>query len=89
MEREKLNSTSSGYLGLLVMLALLTGGVLMLVYYSQELSGLILGPVFLVLGSFMAAGFVVVNPNESSVLTLFGAYKGTLKRNGFYWLNPF
>ena len=37
----------------------------------------------------MIPGFVVVNPNESSVLTLFGEYKGTLKQNGFYWLNPF
>ncbi len=34
-------------------------------------------------------GFVIVNPNESSVLVLFGAYKGTIKTNGFYWVNPF
>ena len=34
-------------------------------------------------------GFVIVNPNESSVLVLFGAYKGTIKDNGFWWVNPF
>lgn len=34
-------------------------------------------------------GFTVVNPNESSVLTLFGAYKGTIKTNGLFWVNPF
>ena len=34
-------------------------------------------------------GFTVVNPNESSVLVLFGAYKGTIKENGFFWVNPF
>ena len=34
-------------------------------------------------------GFAVVNPNESSVLILFGAYKGTIKTNGLFWVNPF
>lgn len=34
-------------------------------------------------------GFIIINPNESVVLTLFGAYKGTAKSNGFYWVNPF
>ncbi len=34
------------------------------------------------------SGFVVVNPNESVVLTLFGKYKGTILKNGFWWVNP-
>ena len=89
MEKEKLDSTSTGYVGLLILLAFLAGGILMLVLFSQQLFGVILGPVFLLAASFMAAGFLVINPNESSVLTLFGEYKGTLKRNGFYWINPF
>jgi regulator of protease activity HflC (stomatin/prohibitin superfamily) len=89
MEKEKLDSTSSGYFGLLIMLAFMAGGILMLVLFKEMLFGLICGPVFLVLASFMTAGFLVINPNESSVLTLFGDYKGTLKRNGFYWVNPF
>jgi regulator of protease activity HflC (stomatin/prohibitin superfamily) len=89
MEKEKLNSTSSGYMGLLILLVFLAGGIFIMVMFNQELFGLIGGPVFLVLASFMAAGFLVINPNESSVLTLFGEYKGTLKRNGFYWVNPF
>jgi len=89
MEKEKLDSSSSGYMGLLILLAFLIGGILMLVMFNQNLIGIIAGPVFLITASFMAAGFLVVNPNESSVLTLFGEYKGTLKRNGFYWINPF
>ena len=89
MEKEKLNSTSSGYMGLLILFVFLIAGILILVNFNQQLFGVILGPIFLILTGFMAAGFVVVNPNESSVLTLFGAYKGTLKNNGFYWLNPF
>ena len=31
----------------------------------------------------------MVNPNESSVLVLFGKYTGTVKNNGFFWVNPF
>ncbi len=38
---------------------------------------------------FIAKGFIIVNPNEASVLVLFGTYKGSLKQSGFYWVNPF
>lgn len=89
MEKEKLDSTSSGYMGLVILLAFLAAGVLMLVSFNQQLFGVIAGPIFLVIAAFMSAGFLVINPNESSVITLFGEYKGTLKRNGFYWVNPF
>jgi len=89
MEKEKLDSTSTGYMGLVILLAFLAGGILMLVLFSQQLFGVIAGPICLVIATFMATGFLVINPNESSVLTLFGEYKGTLKRNGFYWVNPF
>ncbi|HZY39660.1 MAG TPA: SPFH domain-containing protein [Mucilaginibacter sp.] len=34
-------------------------------------------------------GLVIVNPNESKVLTLFGKYVGTVKQDGFFWVNPF
>jgi len=89
MEKEKLDSTSTGYMGLLILVAFLAAGILMLVRFNQQLFGIVGGPLFLLIAAFMAAGFLVINPNESSVLTLFGEYKGTLKRNGFYWVNPF
>ena len=31
----------------------------------------------------------MINPNEALVLALFGNYYGTLKKDGFYWVNPF
>lgn len=31
----------------------------------------------------------IVEPNEAFVLLLFGKYVGTLKANGFFWINPF
>lgn len=39
--------------------------------------------------ALISPGFFVVEPNGSKVLVLFGTYKGTVKRNGFYWANPF
>ena len=38
---------------------------------------------------FLMPGFFYINPNASMVLVLFGDYKGTVKVNGFYWVNPF
>ena len=37
----------------------------------------------------MMGGFIIVNPNEANVLVLFGDYRGTIKQNGFFWVNPF
>ena len=45
--------------------------------------------ILLVLFFIIAVGFTVVDPNQSCVMVLFGAYKGSIKTNGFYWVNPF
>jgi regulator of protease activity HflC (stomatin/prohibitin superfamily) len=45
--------------------------------------------VLIFLFLLIAPGFTVVDPNQSCVMVLFGAYKGTIKTNGFYWVNPF
>lgn len=34
-------------------------------------------------------GFLILQPNEASVLLLFGKYKGTVRESGFWWVNPF
>ena len=49
--------------------------------------------VFLFLPGFAALGFsfkefFTLEPNEASVLTLFGKYTGTAKEQGFWWVNP-
>ncbi|MDD2488008.1 MAG: SPFH domain-containing protein [Bacteroidales bacterium] len=38
---------------------------------------------------FSLIGFVMIEPNEARVMMFFGKYKGTLKQNGFFWVNPF
>ena len=45
--------------------------------------------ILLTIISIGLAGFVIINPNESRVLVLFGTYKGTILNNGFFWINPF
>ena len=35
------------------------------------------------------AGLKILKPQEALVITLFGKYRGTLKGDGFYWVNPF
>ncbi len=84
MKEEKSFSAISGYLMLIVVLVLIIIPVLGL--FLMKMLWLI-AP--LVLGIFLAIGFLVVNPNESAVMVLFGAYKGTIKKNGFFWANPF
>mgnify|MGYP002266635290 CR=1 FL=1 len=84
MKNEKVYSTASGYFMLfldLIMLLVSIAGLIVL----HNLWFIAL----LVISIFLMIGFIIVNPNESSVLVLFGAYKGTIKSNGFFWINPF
>jgi regulator of protease activity HflC (stomatin/prohibitin superfamily) len=89
MEKEKVSSTSSGYMGVLFFLILIVLGILGLVYFSQVVAGIVLSMLCFLGAIFAALGLIVVNPNESAVLVLFGEYKGTIKTNGFFWVNPF
>lgn len=50
---------------------------------------MVLGIVWLSLGWFPLLGLKVIRPQEALVLTLFGKYIGTLKKDGFYFVNPF
>ncbi|ETN96971.1 hypothetical protein P278_03970 [Zhouia amylolytica AD3] len=45
--------------------------------------------IAIIIALFILPGFTLVNPNNSRVLLLFGKYVGTIKKNGFYWVNPF
>ncbi len=50
---------------------------------------LIVGIAWLAIGWIPFLGLKVLKPQEALVLTLFGKYVGTLKNDGFYWVNPF
>ncbi|MGB3144619.1 MAG: SPFH domain-containing protein [Maribacter sp.] len=80
MKAEKNYNAKNGYLMLFVVLILLGIGVVTLRFY--------IGALIIFLAIIMLAGFVLVNPNSSRVLLLFGKYVGTIKENGLFWVNP-
>jgi regulator of protease activity HflC (stomatin/prohibitin superfamily) len=81
---EKKYSPVSGYMMVVVELILLAAVIF------TAIRGMILLPIIIaVVFIFLLIGLMIVNPNESAVLVLFGAYKGSVKENGFYWVNPF
>ena len=84
MENEKIVKSSSGYVMALVTFLILILGILGILLMRNPF--LVLLVIFAV---GMVPGFFIVNPNGSKVLVLFGAYKGTVKDNGFFWANPF
>ncbi|MGZ2368501.1 SPFH domain-containing protein [Ancylomarina sp. YFZ004] len=84
MKQERNFSPLSGYFIIfLVLISLLIGIFGLAVIHHPAFV------IALLIGVFMTPGFVVVNPNQSVVLILFGEYKGTIKANGFFWVNPF
>ena len=48
-----------------------------------------LGVTVIIIGLFMSAGFVKVEPGEARVMMFFGKYRGTFTLAGYYWVNPF
>jgi regulator of protease activity HflC (stomatin/prohibitin superfamily) len=75
--------------GIAVVAAVL--GLVFLIVGLSESSAVpaIIGGIVLVLDLVLAPGFVVVQPNSSRVLVLFGRYVGTLTEPGLWWVNPF
>jgi regulator of protease activity HflC (stomatin/prohibitin superfamily) len=91
LERE--NSVSSGWPMLPLNLAILAGAI-WLIYHAvahghPEWGLLIAGFLALLWSLIMMAGYFTLQPNEARVLLLFGKYKGTTRRSGFHWANPF
>jgi regulator of protease activity HflC (stomatin/prohibitin superfamily) len=84
MNTEKESSPLSGYGMLTIVLILLVLSVWGFIAMRN--------PIFsipLAVSILLMPGFFFINPNASMVLVLFGDYKGTVKKNGFYWVNPF
>lgn len=85
MNNEKIINPPSGYLAFVLFLILLAASI-GLFTAEMFISG---GPLLAIDFILVLPGLVIVNPNESKVLTLFGKYVGTIKQDGFFWVNPF
>lgn len=83
---EKITKPSSGFLFLFLSLAGISASIFL--FFIGFPAPKILG-VPLTLSLIILGGFFSVDPNQAMVLLLFGEYKGTVKANGFFWVNPF
>lgn len=99
IQEEKILHAKSGFamlaLGILILLAGTAGfiyGAICLDAGSTDVLGgclLAVGLLAILAGTVLMCGLKVLNPKEALVLALFGNYYGTLKTEGFYWVNPF
>lgn len=77
----------SGFVALLLFFILL--GVTIFLFLQDKNWSITLGVIGIVCMSFMYSGFMIIQPNNSRVMTFFGKYVGTIVDNGFFWVNPF
>lgn len=78
----------AGMLVLFILLYLLAIAFLVIGIVTTPLLT-VLGAIWLGLGWIPFLGLKILQPQEALVLTLFGKYHGTLKGDGFFWVNPF
>ena len=85
-----LNNRKNGMTMLFLFIGLYVLAFLLLIFGAAESPLLFLiGLIWVCLGWVPFLGLKVIRPQEALVLTLFGKYVGTLKEEGFYWVNPF
>ena len=91
MQEKIITGRKYGMAVLLGYLALLVAAVLVIVYGAVRgrVFFIVLGVLYVSLGWIALCGLRVLKPQEALVLTLFGKYVGTLKGEGFYYVNPF
>jgi regulator of protease activity HflC (stomatin/prohibitin superfamily) len=89
--KEKQGTVSSGFPMLLVVILVI--GVSAFLIVSGIIKGII--PIFVggilgeIVGIMLIPGFFTLQPNEAAALIFFGDYRGTVKKSGWHWANPF
>ena len=92
-ERDYKGFVMNGFAALLVCLLLVAVAVLGFVGAANgslpAALGVVVGVVLVILCALLMPGLITLEPNEARVMVFFGKYKGTFRRAGFYWVNPF
>jgi regulator of protease activity HflC (stomatin/prohibitin superfamily) len=89
MVHEKHARAVSGWLMLFVLLALLILSIYVLVISARAQDPVAAAGGFMIaVDVFLLCGFIIVDPNDSKVVLLFGNYLGSIKEPGFWWMNP-
>jgi len=83
MKTEKVLIPFNGYLVVVILLLSITAA-----FYGFISNNMILAVAALLLFIVLTKGFIVIGPNSSKVLLLFGDYKGSIKQSGLFWVNP-
>ena len=95
---EKPIKTINGFLMLFLILLLLLGSIAAFIFGPLLLAEtnlpamvalIVAGVIVLIVDLVLMCGLKILNPNEALVFTLFGKYHGTLKQDGYFWVNPF
>ncbi len=83
--------TLNGFVALTLSLLLILADIAWLVMgiLAEDTVPCVISSVILLCLLICLKGFVQQEPNEARVMMFFGQYKGTFKRVGFYWVNPF
>ena len=99
MQEKVLNIKKNGLAMLLLILLLYAAGIGILVaggvmadegvLMPLAVLMIVLGCLWTALGWIPLCGLKILKPQEALVLTLFGKYVGTLKEEGYYYVNPF
>ena len=88
----KMKGVNNGFLHLLINLLLLAAivfGTMGLVMVAGDGFAVPFCILMCFVYILQCVGFMVIQPNQSRVLTFFGKYRGTVTDNGFFWVNPF
>lgn len=91
MTEKILNNKKHGMAALLILIVLHIAAIYGIVYAAESNNDplMIVCIIFVSLAWILFMGLKVLKPQEALVLTLFGKYIGTIKGEGFYYVNPF
>lgn len=102
--QERQMKALNGWAAMAIILIIMAAGVAMFIFglslstggfesedlvHPEFMALFAIGLIIVIAAAFSLAGFKVLAPNEALVFTLFGKYHGTLKKDGFYYVNPF
>lgn len=83
MKTEKIITPLNGYIAIVILLV-----TTLLIAFGFSSDNNVLGIALLPICILLIKGLIVISPNNSKVLLLFGDYKGSVKQNGLFWINP-
>lgn len=91
MTSEKVTQGGSGWFHLILTLGMMLFGLAVFIFAIMVNNPwfLVIAIPVLVVSLVWCSGFFTLQPNEASLLTFFGPYVGTVRKDGFYWVNPF